>query len=64
LTVELDARADNAIEKRIKKAEFPERRSFEQFNWDFNKKLPREQIDVLRDLKFIENNATVFTILM
>lgn len=56
LTIELDARTDNAIEKRIKRAEFPERRSFEQFNWDFNKKLPREKIESLRSLKFIENN--------
>lgn len=56
LTTELDARADNAIEKRIKKAEFPERRSFEQFNWDFNKKLPREKVEDLKDLKFIERN--------
>lgn len=56
LTIELDARADNAVEKRIKRAEFPERRSFEQFNWDFNKKLPREKIEALKNLKFIENN--------
>lgn len=59
LSVELDTRNDNAIEKRIKRADFPERRSFEQFNWDFNKKLPREQIEALRDLKFIENNEIV-----
>jgi DNA replication protein DnaC len=56
LAIELDGRADNAIERRIKKAEFPERRSFEQFNWDFNKKLPRERIESLTDLKFIESN--------
>lgn len=56
LAIELDARADNAIEKRIKRAEFPERRSFEQFNWDFNKKLPRQSIEELKSLKFIDNN--------
>jgi DNA replication protein DnaC len=56
LTIELDARADNAIERRIKRANFPERRSFEQFDWDFNKKLPKEQIESLQDLKFIERN--------
>lgn len=59
LSVELDTRSDNAIEKRIKRADFPERRSFEQFNWDFNKKLPREQVEALRDLKFIDNNEIV-----
>jgi len=56
LAIELDGRADNAIERRIKKAEFPERRSFEQFNWDFNKKLPRERVEILKDLKFVEQN--------
>lgn len=33
LEVELDARNDQAIERRIKKASFPERTSFEQFDW-------------------------------
>lgn len=56
LSMELDARKDNAVEKRIKRANFPERRSLEQFNWDFNKKLPRERIEELSELKFIENN--------
>ena len=59
LSVELDTRSENAIEKRIKRADFPERRSFEQFNWDFNKKLPREQVEALRDLKFIDHNEIV-----
>lgn len=56
LEIELDARKDNAIERRIKRADFPERRSLEQFNWDFNKKLPREKIEELAGLKFIEAN--------
>lgn len=56
LTVELDVRHENAIERRMKRADFPERRSFEQFDWDFNKKIPREKIESLMDLKFIERN--------
>lgn len=56
LSLELDARSENAIERRIKQAGFPERRSFEQFNWDFNKKLPKEQVMALQDMKFIERN--------
>lgn len=56
LEIELDARRDNAVEKRIKRADFPERRSLEQFDWDFNKKVPREKIEELAELKFIENN--------
>lgn len=59
LSIELDTRSDNATERRIKRAEFPERRSFEQFNWDFNKDLPREQVEALKDLKFINNNEIV-----
>lgn len=56
LEAELDARKDNAVERRIKRADFPERRSLEQFNWEFNKKVPREKIEELAELKFIENN--------
>lgn len=56
LSAELDARSDNAIERRMKRADFPERRSFEQFDWDFNKKIPRDKIEALKNLKFIEKN--------
>lgn len=53
---ELDARRDNTIERRIKKAEFPERTSLEQFNWSFNPKIPKDKIEKLSTLKFIEKN--------
>lgn len=56
LTTELDSRQENAMERRIRRAEFPERRTFEQFNWDFNKKLPRQAIESLRSMNFIDNN--------
>jgi DNA replication protein DnaC len=56
LEIELDARKDNATERRVKRASFPERRSLEQFDWNFNKKLPKEKIEELVTLKFIENN--------
>lgn len=56
LTIELDTRKDNATERRIVRAGFPERRSLEQFNWDFNKKLPREKIEDLAELRFIDGN--------
>ena len=56
LESELDARKQNATERRIKRADFPERRSLEQFNWDFNPKIPREKIEELATLKFLENN--------
>jgi DNA replication protein DnaC len=53
---ELDGRKDSGIERRIKRADFPERRSLEQFDWDFNKKIPREKIEELATLKFVERN--------
>ena len=56
LEAELDGRKENATERRIKRADFPERRSLEQFNWDFNPKLPRERIEELSTLKFVEGN--------
>lgn len=56
LEIELDSRKDKAIERRITRADFPERRSLEQFDWGFNKKIPREKIEELAELKFIEKN--------
>lgn len=56
LAIELDTRKDNATERRIVRAGFPERRSLEQFNWEFNRKLPREKVEELAELKFIDQN--------
>lgn len=56
LELELDARKENTIQRRIARASFPEQRSLEQFNWSFNKSIPRENIEELATLKFIEKN--------
>lgn len=56
LEMELDARKENAIERRIKRAAFPERRSLEQFNWDFNKKIDRKAVEELSTCRFVEKN--------
>lgn len=56
LEAELDARRESTIERRLKRAQFPERTSLEQFNWDFNKKIPRDRIEELATCKFIERN--------
>ncbi|MFN7903876.1 MAG: IS21-like element helper ATPase IstB [Pseudobdellovibrionaceae bacterium] len=56
LELELNARKENALERRIKKATFPERRCLEQFNWDFNKKIDREKIEELATCRFVEKN--------
>lgn len=47
LEAEINVRKENAIERRIKKATFPERRTLEQFNWNFNKKIDHEKINEL-----------------
>ena len=59
LESELDARKQSALERRMKRASFPERTSLEQFNWGFNKKIPREQIENLASCKFVEQNEIV-----
>ena len=56
LEVEIDFRNESAIQRRIAQAQFPELRSLEQFNWDFNPKIPRQSIAELATLKFIEKN--------
>lgn len=56
LEIELDARKDNAIQKRIKRASFPELTSLEQFDWGFNKKIPKDTLDKLGKLDFIKSN--------
>ena len=42
--------------RRIKKADFPERKCLEQFDWKFNKDLPKDEIEELMTLNFIKNN--------
>lgn len=59
LESELDARKQSALERRMKRASFPERTSLEQFNWGFNKKISREQIEDLASCKFVEQNEIV-----
>ena len=56
LQIEIDARKQGIVDRRIKKASFPELTSLEQFNWDFNPKVPREKIEKLGELDFIPDN--------
>lgn len=53
---ELNARKENAIERRIKNATFPERRTLEQFDWSFNKKIDQDQIEELSSCAFVNKN--------
>lgn len=56
LEAEIDSREELAIQRRINNAQFPERRTLEQFNWEFNPKIPKSNIQNLSTLKFIEKN--------
>lgn len=56
LEAEIDSRNEFAIQRRINNAQFPERRTLEQFNWEFNPKIPQEKIKTLSTLKFIDKN--------
>lgn len=47
---ELDARRERAINRRIENAEFPEIKTLEGFDWDFNRKLDQPAIEELSDL--------------
>lgn len=50
---ELDARKERAMERRIEKAEFPELKTMEGFDWAFNRKIDRDKLEGLADLEFI-----------
>lgn len=54
---ELDARREHAINRRIEKAEFPEIKTLEGFDWDFNRKLDQPAIEELSDLEFIKRRG-------
>ncbi|HVM95510.1 MAG TPA: IS21-like element helper ATPase IstB [Candidatus Acidoferrales bacterium] len=51
---ELDARKERAIERRIESAEFPEIKTLEGFDWEFNRKIERAKIEELGRLEFVK----------
>lgn len=50
---ELDARKERAIQRRIAGAGFPEIKTLEGFDWDFNRKIDRPKIMELAELDFV-----------
>jgi len=54
LAAEIDSRREVAVQSRIRRAEFPEITSLEQFDWDFNPDINRNLIDELSTLAFID----------
>ena len=56
---EAQRRQDRSIERRIRLARFPVRKSLEQFQWNWPKKINRAQIQNLFRLKFLDDFANV-----
>ncbi|MBI4249841.1 MAG: ATP-binding protein [Elusimicrobia bacterium] len=50
---ELDARKERAISRRIESAAFPELKTLEGFDWDFNRKIKRAKLEELAGLEFV-----------
>lgn len=53
---EIDVRKERGLQKRIERAEFPELRTLEEFDWRFNPKIDRDKISELAKLDFIRSN--------
>jgi DNA replication protein DnaC len=53
---EIDMRKERALEKRIQRAEFPEVTTLETFDWKFNPKIDKAQIEELAKLEFVRDN--------
>ena len=58
---EADARRQRALEKRILRARLPKRKTLEEYNFSFPKKLPKQAILRLFDCDFVaQHGCTVF----
>lgn len=53
---EIDARKERALQKRIDRANFPEIKTLDAFEWSFNPKLDKAKIEELANLDFVRHN--------
>lgn len=53
---EIDARAERALQRRIERADFPEVKTLEAFDWAFNAKIDRAKVEELAKLEFVRDN--------
>lgn len=53
---EIDARAERALQRRIERADFPEVKTLEAFDWTFNANIDRLKIEDLAQLEFVRDN--------
>lgn len=56
---EVDDRKERALQNRIKRAKFPSLKSFEEFDWTFNKSINKKKVENIRKLDFIKENGIV-----
>jgi DNA replication protein DnaC len=59
---EAHRRQDRSVERRIRLARFPVRKTLEQFQWDWPKKINRLQVQNLFRLRFVDEAANVIFI--
>ncbi len=59
---EAHRRSDRSVERRIRLARFPVRKTLDQFQWNWPKKINRLHVQNLFRLQFIEDNANVIFI--
>lgn len=56
---EIDARKEEALRRRLKKAKFPALKSLEEFDWKFNKGIKKSKFTDLGKLDFIKEKGIV-----
>ena len=59
LSREVDHRREKSLQTRIKSAKFPELKSTDNFDWDFNPDINRDKIEELSDMSFLEKNKII-----
>mgnify|MGYP006063543013 FL=1 len=56
---EVDVRKEKALTNRIRRAKFPTLKSFEEFDWTFNKSISKKKMTDLSKLEFLKDNGIV-----
>ena len=56
---EVEARKEKALNNRIRRARFPTLKSFEEFDWSFNKSISKRKLMELSKLDFLKDNGIV-----
>jgi DNA replication protein DnaC len=57
IAMEVTARRQRALERRIRLAKLPPRKTLESYNWDFPKRIPKQRILRLFDCEFVSQHG-------